>query len=70
MKCKFAANSLQYASMSTKLQLSQMVDRGAMTPNEWRAVLNMGVIEGGDKAIRRKDTGTVKEVKKSEENAE
>ena len=66
----FAANSLQYASMSTKLQLSQMVDRGAMTPNEWRAVLNMGVIEGGDKAIRRKDTGTVKEVKKSEENAE
>ena len=47
-----------------------MVDRGAMTPNEWRAVLNMGVIEGGDKAIRRKDTGTVKEVKKDEKNAE
>lgn len=55
----FEANSLQYASMATKLNLLQMVDRGAMTPNEWRLVLNMGPIEGGDKAIRRLDTAEV-----------
>lgn len=59
-KIVFESNSLQYASMSTKLQLVQLVDRGAMTPNEWRAVLNLGAIEGGEKAIRRLDTGVVK----------
>ena len=55
----FGANSLQYASMSTKLNLLQMVDRGAMTPNEWREVLNKAPIEGGDKPIRRLDTAVV-----------
>ena len=55
----FGASSLQYASMSTKLNLLQMVDRGAMTPNEWREVLNMAPIEGGDKPIRRLDTAVV-----------
>lgn len=55
----FEASNLQYASMGTKLNLLQMVDRGAMTPNEWRHVLNMGPIEGGDKPIRRLDTAIV-----------
>lgn len=55
----FEASSLQYASMSTKLNLLQMVDRGAMTPNEWRHVMNLGPIEGGDKVIRRLDTAVV-----------
>lgn len=55
----FEASSLQYASMSTKLNLLQMVDRGAMTPNEWRYVMNMGPIEGGNKPIRRLDTAVV-----------
>lgn len=59
-KIIFTASNLQYASMSTKLNLMQMVDRGAMTPNEWREVMNMGPIEGGDKAIRRLDTAVVK----------
>ena len=57
----FEASNLQYASMSTKLNMVQMVDRGAMTPNEWRAVLGMAPIEGGDKPIRRLDTQVVKE---------
>lgn len=55
----FEASSLQYASMKTKMQLLQMVDRGAMTPNEWRNILNMGPIEGGDKPVRRLDTALV-----------
>lgn len=52
-------SNLQYASMSTKLSLMQMVDRGAMTPNEWRDTLGMPPIPGGDKPIRRLDTAPV-----------
>ena len=55
------STSLQYASMQSKLGLVAMVDRGAMTPNEWRQVLNLAPIEGGDKPIRRLDTEVVKE---------
>lgn len=52
----FEANRLQYASVKSKLALVAMVDRGALTPNEWREVFNLGPIEGGDKPIRRLDT--------------
>lgn len=70
----FEASSLQYASMNTKLNLVQMVDRGSMTPNEWRHVLNLGPIEDGDIPIRRLDTAQVsdavpvKEVKTNADN--
>jgi HK97 family phage portal protein len=66
----FEASSLQYASMQTKLALVQMVDRGAMTPNEWREVLNLGPIEGGDKPIRRLDTALVNKTGKDEGNTD
>ena len=66
-KIIFEANSLQYASMSTKLNLVQMVDRGALTPNEWREVMNLGPIEGGDKPVRRLDTAVVDGGKKGGE---
>ena len=36
-----------------------MVDRGAMTPNEWRETMNLAPIEGGDQPIRRLDTQVV-----------
>lgn len=55
----FESSNLQYASMQTKLALMAMVDRGAMAPNEWRAVFNFGPIDGGDKPIRRLDTALV-----------
>lgn len=55
----FEASNLQCASLSSKLALQAMVDRGAMTPNEWRATLNMAPIEGGDSPIRRLDTQVV-----------
>lgn len=58
-KIIFEASSLQYASMKTKLNLLNMVDRGAMTPNEWREIMNLGPIENGDKPIRRLDTKPV-----------
>jgi len=58
-KIIFDSATLQTASMSTKLGLVAAVDRGMMTPNEWRTIFNMGPIEGGEKAIRRLDTAVV-----------
>ena len=55
-KIIYSANNLQYASMNTKLGLQAMVDRGAMTPNEWREVLNLPPVADGDKPLRRLDT--------------
>lgn len=66
-KIIFEASNLQYASMSTKLGLMGMVDRGAMLVNEWRQILALGPIEGGDKPIRRLDTAVIDDVKGGEE---
>lgn len=57
----FEASNLSCASLTTKLALVAMVDRGALTPNEWRATMNLAPVEGGDVPLRRKDTGTVAE---------
>ena len=55
------ASNLQCASMKTKLSLVQMVDRGALSVNEWRAVLNLPPIPGGDVYIRRLDTAPIEQ---------
>ena len=55
----FEASAWDFASTSTKLNLLQMVDRGALTPNEWRRAFNLAPVEGGDKPIRRLDTQPV-----------
>lgn len=61
----FEASNLMCASLSTKLAFQSMVDRGAMTPNEWRSTMNLAPIEGGDQPIRRLDTQVVNLVKDS-----
>lgn len=58
-KIVFESLNLAYASMRTKLNLVQFVDRGMMLPNEARRIFNMGPIEGGDKPIRRLDTAPI-----------
>ena len=58
-KIVFEASNLQCASLTSKLAMQAMVDRGAMTPNEWRTVMNMAPLEDGDKPIRRLDTQVV-----------
>lgn len=58
-KIVFEANNLQCASLTTKLAFQAMVDRGAMTPNEWRETMNMSPLPGGDEPIRRLDTQVV-----------
>lgn len=67
-KIYFEASNLQCASLSTKLSLMGMVDRGALTPNEWRETMSLAPIEGGDKAIRRLDTAPVNAVEGGENN--
>ena len=59
----FEASNLQCATLNTKLALVAMVDRGAMTPNEWRKTLNLSPIDGGDVPIRRLDTAPTDEGK-------
>lgn len=55
----FESSNLSTASMATKLALKEMVDRGAMSPNEWRAVFNLAPAPGGDVYIRRLDTAAI-----------
>lgn len=59
----FDAANLQCASLTTKLALQAMVDRGALTPNEWRDTFNLSPVPDGDKPIRRLDTETVGTIK-------
>jgi phage portal protein BeeE len=63
----YESNRMQYASMTSKLALVQLVDRGALTPNEWREVFNLAPVEGGDVPIRRLDTATVDDKASKEE---
>ena len=52
----YEANKLQFASLSKKIQLFQVVVQyGGMTVNEWRKGCNMPPVEGGDELIRRLD---------------
>lgn len=55
-KIVFESSNWDSASISTKLGLQAMVDRGALTPNEWRGSFNLAPVPGGDEPIRRLDT--------------
>jgi HK97 family phage portal protein len=68
-RISFGGTDLSFASMQTKLSLMQMVDRGAMTANEWRRVMNLPPIEGGDVAVRRLDMAPVDDQKGGGNNA-
>lgn len=58
-KIVFEASDLKFASLQTILNFREMVDRGAMTPNEWRRYLNLAPVPGGNVPIRRLDTAQV-----------
>ena len=55
-KVWYESNRLQYASARTKIAMVSLVDRGLMTPNEYRELFNMAPYEGGDEFILRLDT--------------
>lgn len=52
----YESNRLQFASAKTKISMVALVDRGLMTPNEYRALFNMEPYEGGDEFVLRLDT--------------
>jgi HK97 family phage portal protein len=55
-KVYYESNRLQYASAKTKISMVSLVDRGLMTPNEYRELFNLAPYEGGDEFILRLDT--------------
>lgn len=57
----FESSNLSFASIKTKISLVQFVDRGIMSPNEVRTILNYAPREGGDEFIRRLDTALTRE---------
>jgi len=59
----FEAYNLQMATLEDKLQLREMVDRGALLVNEWRYVMGYGPVAGGDVPIRRLDTAVVNQIR-------
>ena len=59
----FEAYNLQLASLKDKLELREMVDRGALLVNEWRYAMGFGPVEGGDVPIRRLDTAVVNQIR-------
>lgn len=68
----FAANRMQYLSNEEKLQtVTQLFDRGFLTHNEGREILNLTPVEDGDKRYIRKEyaLSEYEEQKGEEENA-
>lgn len=67
----YESNRLQYASAKTKISMVALVDRGLMTPNEYRELFNMPPYDGGDEFILRLDTDKTGDTTgKSNENNE
>lgn len=59
---KWNSSTIQFMSMADKMALKEYIDRGALTPNEWREIVGFDPIEGGDTPIRRLDTAPIEEV--------
>lgn len=57
----FESSNLVCASMTTKLNLVAFLDRGIMSANEIRRILNLPPIDGGDVYVRRLDTAPITE---------
>ena len=64
----YEADRLRYASNANKLKMTQLIDRGIITPNELRAMFNMPPYEGGDEFIRRLDTAATGAQKGEDKN--
>lgn len=65
-KIYFESSNLQFASMRTKLSLVSMVDRAALSPNEWRRVFGLAPTPGGDRMQRRLDTAPIEAVEEED----
>ena len=65
----FTANRLQYASNTSKLNIStQLFDRGLMTRNDIMDIWNMSHVEDGDKYYIRREYAEISELGKEIDN--
>lgn len=53
---KYQSSAIQWISMAEKLNMKQYIDIGALTRNEWREMMNLAPLPGGDVLIMRLDT--------------
>lgn len=61
----------QFMTMSQKIEVfNKVVLYGGMLIDEWRALLGMGHIEGGDVPIRRLDTAPIDQIKNDDKDKE
>lgn len=68
----FESERLKYASTSVKMSMVQLIDRGILTINEYRDILNLGKVEGGDVRVIRKEyaeANKLNEIQGVEDNA-
>ena len=66
-KVEFSSNKMNYINTSEKVSLIQtLFDRGLITRNEAREILNMPTIENGDEFFIRKEYGTDGEISEKE----
>jgi HK97 family phage portal protein len=63
----FETSNLKFASLTTKLNLSVMVDRASLTPNEWRSIMGLGPIMRGNTPIRTLNIAPIDEKEKDRE---
>lgn len=61
-KIWYESNRLQFASAKTKISMAALVDRGLLTPNEFRQLFNLAPYEGGDEFVLRLDTAKTGDV--------
>lgn len=67
-KIIYQADQFAFVSLDKKIQLfSTVVLYGGMTIDEWRALFNLGHIEGGDKPIRRLDSDYIDRPKENDD---
>lgn len=64
----FEANRLQYTSTSAKMKMVSLVDRGVISINEYREVLNLSPVEGGDYRITRLEYTTAENISENEDD--
>lgn len=70
-KITYMAEAGQFMTMSQKIEMfNKVVLYGGMLIDEWRAMLGMGHIEGGDTPVRRLDAAPIDATKDNNEESE
>jgi len=58
----YESNRMQYLSAQSKFMLVSLIDRGLLTINEYRDILNLPPVDGGDARVIRKEYAAADDV--------